>query len=236
MTMRRFDFYEFAGVIAPGVVILLAAGLIWPEYLGSIHKLDLTLGGFGLVLVLAYVTGHLLQAIGNLLESVWWKVQGGWPSDWPCMGKGDLLSEPQVAKLQEQIRKDLGFSGVTLGPDLPARAWRPIFRQICATVRAAGRDDRSHTFNGNYGMFRGIGSAAIVSTIAVLVAQGWEAYPLALAFLIGAGLAFFRMHRFAKHYACEIYVQFLALAQGKGDKPRLQRSLNGTVRQGGISQ
>jgi hypothetical protein len=46
--MSKFDFYEFAAVIAPGVVLLLAGGLIWPDYLGNIQKLDVTLGGFGL--------------------------------------------------------------------------------------------------------------------------------------------------------------------------------------------
>jgi len=104
--MRQFDFYEFAGVIAPGTVILLAAGLIWPDYLGALHKLAVTLGGFGLALVLAYVGGHLLQAVGNLLESVWWKINGGRPSDWPCTGKGDLLSKAQIKQLQERVRTD----------------------------------------------------------------------------------------------------------------------------------
>lgn len=209
--MRQFDFYEFAGVIAPGTVILLAAGLIWPDSLGGVQKLDVTLGGFGLAVLLAYVAGHLLQAVGNLLESVWWKLAGGWPSDWPRTGKGGLLAEPQLVELQRRIRTDLGFPDVTLGPNLTAKSWHPIFRQIYAMVRAAGRDDRAHTFNGNYGLFRGITSAAIVAAIAIVLAQGWETWPLGAAFLVAAGLAVFRMHRFAKHYARETYVQFLAL-------------------------
>jgi hypothetical protein len=222
--MRQFDFYEFAGVIAPGTVILLAAGLIWPDHLGGIQKLDVTLGGLGLAVLLAYVAGHLLQAVGNLLEVVWWKLIGGWPSDWPRTGKSGLLSEAQVAQLQERIRTALGFKDVTLGPSLTSESWHPIFRQIYAMVRAAGRDDRAHTFNGNYGLFRGITSAAIVAAIAMLLIRGWETWPLAAAFLAAAGLAVFRMHRFAKHYARETFVQFLALAplpvpdDGKGEK------------------
>lgn len=46
--MRKFDFYELAAVIVPGVVLLLAGGLIWPDYIGNIQKLDVTLGGFGI--------------------------------------------------------------------------------------------------------------------------------------------------------------------------------------------
>jgi len=214
--MRQFDFYEFAGVIAPGTVILLAAGLIWPDYLGEVQKLNVSLGGFGLALLLAYVAGHLLQAVGNLLESAWWKLIGGWPSDWPRTGKGGLLSELQLVKLQERIRIDLGFDNFILGPNVSPKSWHPLFHQIYATVRAAGRDDRAHTFNGNYGMFRGIASAAIISMIIILVARGWEAWPYAFVFLVATGLAVFRMHRFARLYALETYVQFLALPRAKG--------------------
>ena len=215
--MRQFDFYEFVGVIVPGTVILLAAGLIWPDYLGGVLKLDVTLGGFGLAVLLAYAAGHLLQAVGNLLEAAWWKLIGGWPSDWPCTGKSGLLSEAQLAQLQEIIRTDLGFTDVALGPDLTSKSWHPIFRQIYAMVHAAGRDGRAHTFNGNYALFRGITSAAIVAAIAVVLAQGWETWPLAATFLAAAGLAIFRMHHFAKHYAREIYVQFLSLPHSSGD-------------------
>lgn len=214
--MRKFDFYEFAGVIAPGVVVLLAAGLIWPDYLGSVQKLDVTLGGFGLALLLAYVAGHLLQAVGNLLEAVFWKVLGGWPSDWPRTGKGNLISQPQIAKLQEHVRTCLGYDDFSFGPELTAKAWHPVFRQIYAAVRAAGRDDRAHTFNGNYGMFRGIAAAALVSTSAILVTQGWHSWPLCLSFLVAAALAILRMHRFAKHYVRETLVQFISLPQKSG--------------------
>ena len=214
--MRKFDFYEFAGVIAPGVVVLLAAGLIWPDYLGSIQKLDVTLGGFGLALLIAYVAGHLLQGVGNLFESLWWNVMGGWPSDWPRTGKGDLLSAAQVVKLQDRIREYLCYADFAFGPDLTAKEWHPVFRQMYAAVRAAGRDDRAHTFNGNYGMFRGIVAAAIVAIAAFLIARGWEAWPLCVAFAAVALLATLRMHRFAKHYAREVLVQFLQLDPSSG--------------------
>jgi hypothetical protein len=95
----------------------------------------------------------------------------------------------------------------------------PIFRQIYAMVRAAGRDDRAHTFNGNYGLFRGIASAAIVAAVAIVLVRGWASWPLAAAFLAAAGLAIFRMHRFAKHYARETYVQFLALTRANEGTP-----------------
>lgn len=211
--MRQFDFYEFAGVIAPGVVVLLAAGLIWPEYMGSVQQLDVTLGGFGLALLIAYVAGHLLQGVGNLFDAIWWKLMGGWPSDWTRTGRGNLLSRPQINKLQDRIREDLAYATFSFGADLSAKVWHPIFREIYATVRAAGRDERAHIFNGNYGMFRGIVAAAIVSTATTVVVRGWHAWPLCVAFAAAAVLALLRMHRFGKHYAQETLVQFISLPQ-----------------------
>jgi hypothetical protein len=121
------------------------------------------------------------------------------------------LSDVQLADLQERVRSRLGFSDVAVGPKLSAGEWHPIFRQIYATVQAAGCDDRVLTFNGNYGMFRGIAAASVVGTVGVLLARGWTAWPLAAAFVVAAALAVLRMHRFAKHYARETYVQFLSL-------------------------
>jgi hypothetical protein len=214
--MRQFDFYEFAGVIAPGVVVLLAAGLIWPEYLGSIQKLDVTLGGFGIALLIAYVVGHLLQGIGNIVECGWWKLMGGWPSDWLRTGKGNLLSQAQISRLEDRVRTSLGYTDFAFGPELTAKAWHPIFRQIYAVVRAAGRDDRAHPFNGNYGMFRGILAATLVSTVAAFIVNGCGALPVMSGFGVAAVLAVGRMHRFAKHYVRETLVQFLSLPQGSG--------------------
>lgn len=212
MNMRQLDFYEFAGVIAPGTVAIVGAGLIWPDHLGKIHALDVSLGGFGIAVILAYVVGHLLQSIGNVLESAWWKLFGGWPSDWPLSNKGALLSSEQRKQLQGRIQKELGFPEFTFDQSRTSKEWHPVFRQIYAVVRAAGRDERAHTFNGNYGMFRGVAAAAFVIAIAALLAKGFHAWPLALTFSIAGALAVARMHRFAKHYATETFVQFLSLS------------------------
>ena len=81
--MQKFDFYEFTGVISPGIVALLIVAVIWPEHVSCIQKLDLSLGGFGLAISLAYVAGHLIQSSGNVLESAWWYICRGQPFDWP---------------------------------------------------------------------------------------------------------------------------------------------------------
>ncbi|MGH7551580.1 MAG: hypothetical protein ACREMQ_00960 [Longimicrobiales bacterium] len=213
MTMRPLDFYEFAGIIAPGMFVLIVVGTIWPGVFKSVSLLEVSLGGFGVALLMAYVAGHLLQAVGNLFETGWWAVHGGWPSDWPRTRKGRLLSDSQIALLQERVRIDLGLSDVTLDARLPADAWHPVFRQIYARVYGAGKDGRAHTFNGNYGMFRGIAAAAFLSAVLVLVGRGLDSWPAAAGLAAAGVLAVSRMHRFGKHYARETYLQFLTLPQ-----------------------
>jgi hypothetical protein len=34
--MRQLDFYEFAGVVAPGTMVLLVVGFLWPELFGGL--------------------------------------------------------------------------------------------------------------------------------------------------------------------------------------------------------
>jgi hypothetical protein len=209
--MRKFDFYEFAGVIVPGAVVLMAGLVAWPDQGRDVKLLELSAGALGLLLIAAYVVGQLLQAVGNLLETVWWKLWGGWPSSWPVTNRGNLLAEAQRAKLQELIHSELGYAAFQFQPSPSPKEWHPIFREIYARVRSAGRDDRVHVFNGNYGMFRGIAAAAFIGAVVILFLGGCASWRPASAFAVGGSLALVRMHRFAKYYAQETLVQFLAL-------------------------
>ena len=214
--MRQFDFYEFTGVITPGVVILVAASFIWPEYLGNVKRLDISLGGLGLTVMIAYVAGHLLQALGNLLEDCWWCLVGGKPSDWPRSRKHYLLADAQQDLLQDQIRSRLALHEFVLNANLPARQWQSIFQQIYAAVRAENRQERAFTFLGNFGMFRGVAAAALVAAVLLLIVQGISGWPTVITFLSVMALAIYRMHRFAIHYARETFVQFLQLPSVNG--------------------
>jgi hypothetical protein len=68
--MDKIEAYEFAGIIAPGAVTIFGLSRIYPE-LGLLMNDDkISFGEFGLLLILAYVTGHLIQALGNLREGL----------------------------------------------------------------------------------------------------------------------------------------------------------------------
>jgi hypothetical protein len=211
--MRSFDFYEFTGVIAPGTIVLLCFALLYPEIRLLFDK-DLTVGGLGIFLIVAYVAGHLTQAIGNSIEALWWKAWSGMPTDWARSGKGNLISDQQIEAMQEQLASKLKLQTVTAIPELSQQAWFAVTRQMHAAVAAESRAGRIDIFNGNYGLNRGIASALLIASL-FTITRGAVHWSAALAALVGAGVALYRMHRFAKHYARELFVQFLQLPEVK---------------------
>jgi predicted RND superfamily exporter protein len=74
------------------------------------------------------------------------------------------------------------------------------------------------TFNGNYGLMRGLAAAFVmIFALAIVTSQGIIALcVLAVLFLLGV----YRMHRFGRHYATELFTQFLASRAKEEDLPR----------------
>lgn len=214
--MRQFDFYEFVGVIVPGTVFLTGVALSWPD--GSeIERLsDLSVGGLGLGVVLAYGAGHLIQALGNIVEKAWWRAWRGMPTDWARSGAHHLLSSGQIEQVQEGVRRTLDQQDFRLEPSMSAREWYAIVRQIYAAVQKAGAAARVDIFNGNYGLCRGLAASflALIPSIALIDWPGWGVAALLVA---GAGVALYRMHRFGVHYGREVLVQFLAIQQRQSE-------------------
>jgi len=218
--MKTFDFYEFAGVLAPGAVTLFGVSLICPNLNVALHSKEFTVGDLGLFVILAYVAGHLTQAIGNIVvEQLWWKVRGGMPTDWIRSGQGNLLPEIQVKAMEEQIPAKLGLSQPVQLERITDKEWFGVTRQIYAAVAAQSRAGRVDIFNGNYGLNRGISAALLLLSLLVLVnsLSGWK---VAFLLLVGASIAVYRMDRFGKHYARELFVQFLQMPNPKPEEER----------------
>lgn len=206
--MRRFDFYEFAGLLVPGATVLVAVAAAFPLATSALSGTSLGFGEVAAGAVLAYGLGHVVQALGNLLEAVWWKLLGGMPTEWVGNGVSSFLHRKQLDALPAKIAEQLGLEGVALDG---GAQWHGITRQIYATVSAAGRAKRVDIFNGNYGLCRGLAASFLLIAVLVIVELGLS-QPSALVL---TGVAFllsgWRAHRFAVHYARELYVQLLQL-------------------------
>ena len=214
--MKQFDFYEFTGILLPGAIVLTGLVLLFPGWgLPTLIK-DISVGGLGLFVVLAYAAGHVVQAVGNLVEAVWWKAWGGLPSDWLRTKPSRLLAAQQISALEKRIRERQGLDGFDI-TSAAATDWYAITRQIYADVASAGRSARIDTFNGNYGLNRGI-AAGLLVVLALLPVPAPADWRVAICILIAEGLALYRMHRFARHYARELFIQFLQLPEREKQK------------------
>lgn len=217
--MKKFDFYEFAAILLPGSILIFGLSRIYPAVSGILTEKDFTLGEFGLFVILAYATGHIIQTLGNGIEAAWWKCAGGMPTDWLRTGKRKLIAPQQAQRIRPQIQQVLKIECPEQLSDLSSDAWYSITRQIYAAVRRAGLAERIDIFNGNYGMFRGL-SASLVALLIAGVAEGWPPNWRLVGILAAAGLcALLRMHRFGVIYAREIFVQFLGITPGETLNP-----------------
>lgn len=207
--MHKLSFYEQVGVVTPGAVFLFALMVDVPELRDILAKDGFSVGGLGIFVILSYAAGHLLAALGNVIEKAYWAVGGGIPSGWILGPKPGLLSAAQIAKVQARVQSRLGLALPPL-TGLKRSEWFPVFRQIYSDVEKHGKPDRADAFNGIYGLSRGLCSAA--TAVAVMTAiRAPQQWLVVLALLLVSGVYLYRMHRFGVHYAREIYNQFLLM-------------------------
>lgn len=208
--MKKLTFYEQVGIIIPGAVFLFGLLFFYPILRDLLATNGITVGQLGIYLLLSYAAGNLVAALGNVGENVLWAVGGGMPTDWIIKPTTRLVSSHQRTLIQERLR-----SRLTLDVDiskLDRKTWWPISRQVYSEVARHGRPDRIDTFNGNYGLNRGLASACFLLACIAGSQHAWSACAL-LVFL--TAVYGYRAYRFGVHYGRELYIQFLTLTDAK---------------------
>ncbi len=217
--MKTFDQFEFTGILVPGVIALYVLVRLFPDTIGFIGDKDISVGDLGIFVVLAYAAGHLIQALGNLLEFAFWQIRGGKPTDWVRNKDRTYLSTEQMPALEERVSILYPNASAKTIAERSPKDWSALTKQIYAIVQAAGRSRRVDIFNGNYGMFRGI-AAALIICLGGAVFSDYKSAGCLILFGVLTALALFRMNRFGIDYARELFIQFVsldvnALAKGK---------------------
>jgi hypothetical protein len=238
--MKTFDFYEFAGILVPGAVLLFGLVQLIPGLAAALGGKELVVGNLGPFVVLSYAAGHIVQALGTLIEPRLWALRwwgGALPTDriWGDVktGKGGVLSPPQIATLAAQLQPKLGLTTPLDPSTLNKSAWPGLTRQVYAAVAASNRASRVDIFNGTYGMMRGLACSLLIllAVIAghILIAlipfvhsgvPGGTILRLAaidVVLLLMVLLILYRMYRFGLYYGRELFVQFLQLPLHSAD-------------------
>ena len=207
----KFDQYEYVGVIAPGVALLLGVLYLAPDLVKQFHlgKDGLDIVGLALLLLAAFVVGHLLQGIGEFVELIIWRLLGGWPTEWVLRKKSNLLSEGQRNELHRLLKEKLR---VDIDGTVNRKEWWVWTRQIYLAVRKANVNQRIDAFNRTYGFCRGLGAAFLVLLVIVIaLGQGWSI--AALVFGLGAIIAFVRMVAFGISYGRELMLAYIEVTK-----------------------
>jgi hypothetical protein len=211
--VNKLTFYEQVGIVIPGSVLMFGLVLFFPALQSVLTKDGISLGDFGIFLLLSYAAGHLIAAIGNAAENILWPLVGGMPSDWITRIDATLLSATQIDLLEKKLGSRLGIKQKIQGMD--RKIWWPISRQIYADVARNGKSDRIDTFNGNYGLNRGL-AAATFALACIAVVHG--KLLIALGLLMLTMVYDYRAYRFAVYYGRELYLQFLVLKDNESKK------------------
>jgi len=94
--VNKLSFYEQVGIVIPGAVFLFVTMFYLPELRNVLGKDGVNLGGLGVFVLIAYAMGHLLGAVGNLIEAAYWRTRGGMPTSWVVGSRPRLLSPEQI--------------------------------------------------------------------------------------------------------------------------------------------
>jgi hypothetical protein len=207
--MNKLSFYEQVGIVIPGAVFLFGLMFYAPALHDVLAKDGISIGGLGVFVIISYAVGHLLAALGNVVETLYWRWKGGMPSNWIVGSTPRLLSSSQIAKIQALAASRLGLSVPCLA-ELTESTWHPIFREIYSDLEEHGKPGRGDTFNGVYGLNRGLSAAALALAVAVLMLAPAQ-WIVSVGLVVLSLVYLYRMQRFGVHYAREIYNQFLLL-------------------------
>lgn len=197
-----FDTYEFAGLIAPGSVVLLAVAMLYPQLMHSFDPAIVIAAG----VVGAYVLGHLVAAIGNLVQPIFGAFGAPRLKDldlkrWQAT-KRSYLSSTQEDALESRANTMLTGSFA----DLVEHGL--LEKQMYLALADKSHRRRLETFNGLYNLSRGLAVSFCFALVLCLMAGR---YAGALLCAATAALAVYRTRKFNHIYSVELIQRFLSL-------------------------
>ncbi len=206
--MIKFDYYEFVGFIIPGAITIFGLSILYPDIHTACFSKDISIGDLGIVAILAYAMGHIVQGIGNLIEKLWW--WGGMPTNWIPTNKGNLLDDSQIKELEKQLPSKLRLNNHLPLKKIPPKGWFDITQQVYVYVSTHAKASKIDALNGNYAINRGILSSLLILLILTFLNSMYSS-KIVLLFVAGICIALYRMNHFGKQYARKLFVEFLQL-------------------------
>jgi hypothetical protein len=207
--MKPFNIYDILGVLAPGAVLTIGVVTLFPQFSSFLTNENFTFGDFGLIVLVSYLTGNLVAAVGDLLEKPYWHIFGGRHSERVQKNDGTVISAREFAALENKLRAVgmLGQSETT--GTLSKEDWFALTRRIYSYIDSRRAAQRVEIFNAEFGMNRGIATGFLALCMILAVKWGLNSWKIDLILAVCAALALYRMHRFSRYYAQALFRNFL---------------------------
>lgn len=204
---KSFDAYEVIGIITPGVVVALVLVVEWPSFRSILGEKGLSVGDFGLFVLVAFVLGHLVQALGNMIEPAVWLFLGR-PTDQVRSPKQTLITQAQrgaVIKaigVMEKVSVDIA--------KVDQAYWQAVTTRVSGRLKAAGRSGTIDVANRTYSLSRGL-VASLLGCLAWYLMFHRDQPQVIVGLVIASAAAVYRMRRAGIHYARYLYIGFIDL-------------------------
>lgn len=220
--MKELSLYDMLGVLAPGAVVTVGIITLFPEAAAVLANKSFTVGEFGIVLLASYVLGNLVAGLGNFLESAYWKMRGGNPTDCVIRSGCTLIHTREQQALQERLQAKRLIGADERLADLDPRDWKGLTRRMYLEVENRKATRRIDLFNAQYGMNRGIAAGFIALIAMVVFHAGLAAWRIELILAACTALACYRMERFSRYYAGELLRGYITVGEPtKSQEPAL---------------
>jgi len=211
--MKEFSLYDILGVLAPGAVLTIGIITVFPEAAAVLANKNFTVGDFGIVLLASYVLGNLVAGLGNFLESAYWRMRGGIPTDSAIRGDCELIHAREQQALQARLQASRLIGANERLVDLAHRDWKGLTRRIYIEMENRKATRRIDVFNAQYGMNRGIAAGFIALVALVIFHTGLAAWRIELILAACTALACYRMERFSRYYAGELLRGYITVGE-----------------------
>ena len=207
---KTFDAYEVIGIITPGAVVALMLTVEWPGFRALLGDKGFSAGDFGLFVLVAFVLGHLTQALGDIIQPVVW-LPNGLPTNWLRRNRQELIEPKQhVAFLKAVKAMEEGADDLS---KLDRKKWYAITSRAAGRLRAAGRSGRIDIANRTYGLSRGLTAAFLGCLVWYGLMHRDE--PVRIVLLaVGLLAAVWRMRVAGMNYARALALDFIDLPAG----------------------
>lgn len=199
---KEFSFFEFVGFIVPGTLAALSIE-VFLEIIYQKSFIQFSSVGESIIfIVIAYAIGHIIQAIGDLIEIPFWKLQCGWPGKWA------LSSKIKLSKKLGLSINEINLLKAKVQQEFHELSNRDYTSNVCKYLISKNISmQRIEIFNANYSMSRGLSVVFLLDLVfAIIFFKVTYCYLFVCLFV----LMLYRMFRYGKHYAREVYRFFLA--------------------------